>query len=75
MLLEEELPGGPILKSRPSTTRFIGLPRSPEFDQAYSKLEYKNAHSSVGTLKENMMNFGGADGARTRDPRRDRPVF
>jgi hypothetical protein len=30
MLLEEELPGGPILKSRPSTTRFIGLPRSPE---------------------------------------------
>ena len=29
----------------------------------------------VGTFEENLMNVGGVDGARTRDPRRDRPVF
>ena len=35
----------------------------------------KNAHLLVGTLAENRMNIGGVDGTRTRDPRRDRPVF
>ena len=35
----------------------------------------KNAHRLVGTFEENLMNFGGVDGTRTRDPRRDRPVF
>ena len=43
--------------------------------RANSKLEKKSAHMSVGAFEKNVMNFGGADGARTRDPRRDRPVF
>ena len=29
----------------------------------------------VGTFEDNLMNIGGVDGTRTRDPRRDRPVF
>ena len=35
----------------------------------------KNAHLLVGTYAEDRINVGGVDGARTRDPRRDRPVF
>ena len=35
----------------------------------------RNAHLLVGTFEENLMNVGGVDGTRTRDPRRDRPVF
>ena len=29
----------------------------------------------AGIIDTNLMNIGGVDGARTRDPRRDRPVF
>ena len=35
----------------------------------------KNTHLLVGTSRENHMKYGGVDGTRTRDPRRDRPVF
>jgi hypothetical protein len=35
--------------------------------------------STIGSISQNTNNFkdltGGADGTRTRDPRRDRPVF
>ena len=35
----------------------------------------RSAHMLVGAYEENLMNIGGVDGTRTRDPRRDRPVF
>ena len=35
----------------------------------------KKSHPKVAFSLENSRIYGGADGTRTRDPRRDRPVF
>ena len=35
----------------------------------------RNAHLLVGASAASRVDNGGADGTRTRDPRRDRPVF
>ena len=50
--------------------------RNPEVGRSNEfQFGIRNAHLLVGTLEENLMNIGGVDGTRTRDPRRDRPVF
>ena len=50
--------------------------RNPEVGRSNEfQFGIKNAHLLVGTLEEILMNIGGVDGTRTRDPRRDRPVF
>ena len=36
--------------------------------RAYSNLEYKNAHLSVGTLKENVMNLAERTGLEPATP-------
>ena len=43
--------------------------------QAEFQLGKKSARLLAGTYEDGLMNIGGVDGARTRDPRRDRPVF
>lgn len=43
--------------------------KKPQFLGAFSWIVVSD------TSWTTFWNFGGADGARTRDPRRDRPVF
>ena len=53
-----------------------GRSRNPEVGRSNEfQFGIRNAHLLVGTLAENRMIIGGVDGTRTRDPRRDRPVF
>ena len=52
-----------------------GLPFRPALRLHIPKSCAKNKHPKVLKSLIPKMNFGGVDGARTRDPRRDRPVF
>ncbi len=48
-------------------------PATPGVTGRYSnRLNYRSAYLTLYTGKQTD---GGADGTRTRDPRRDRPVF
>jgi hypothetical protein len=55
-----------------ATTR---LTRGETVSKPVFHLEQKSAHMFVGAFAENRLDIGGVDGTRTRDPRRDRPVF
>ena len=59
-----------------AVTRQHGPPLNPEVGRSNEfQFGIRNAHLLVGTLEEDLMIVGGVDGTRTRDPRRDRPVF
>ena len=44
-------------------------------DNLFRKLSGEKKKEKPQIRKPEAWNFGGVDGTRTRDPRRDRPVF
>ncbi len=51
-------------------------PATPGVTGRYSNhLNYRSKRDKSGEIQREYSKSGGADGVRTRDPRRDRPVF
>jgi hypothetical protein len=62
-----------ILQKKPQFT--CHTPPSSLFRIKRRKIDKSAAPKKKGELAFAFCCFGGVDGARTRDPRRDRPVF
>lgn len=60
----------PIPQSGRQSHRFLHAPGSLR-----ARMDFDNIQAKKKAPEGAFFKYGGADGTRTRDPRRDRPVF